>query len=214
LRIPRALAVLASGCAVYFVMAACSSLPLIGDDDEDNGRPGAPGANADGSSSSSSSSSGSPVPNAMAGEWHKGGSRLKLRYLKGDDGTQQFLGWSDSARGGEDCSFLQHADGSWRCMPTATALVGGYFASASCTGTELVYLAKGLPAPKYGQKYEGLGTRRYPVTKPHAGAVYWRQPTTGACQDVSSLSTSSDVYAVGPELPPSAFVLGTLTTSP
>ena len=149
----------------------------------------------------------------MADEWHKSGSRLKLRFLKGDDGTQQFFGWSDSTRGGEECSFAQHADGSWRCMPAATANVI-YFASNSCTGTELGYVMKGLPAPKYGVKYETLGTRRYPVTGPHVGTVYGRNPGTGACENASSVSTSADVYAVGPELPSSAFVLGTVTTSP
>lgn len=79
----------------------------------------------------------------MADEWHKSGSRLKLGFMKGADGTQQFFGWSDSQRGGEGC------------MPATIAFVGG-FASPNCTGTELALVAKGTPAPKYGYKAETL----------------------------------------------------------
>ncbi len=42
-----------------------------------------------------------PVPVAIAQD---PGKRLRARYLVGDDGSRQFLGWHDEERN-EDCSF-------------------------------------------------------------------------------------------------------------
>lgn len=50
------------------------------------------------------------------------------------------------------------------------------------------------------------------MTGGHAGALYTRNPSTNACQDGSSLLSTYDAFAVGPELPSSAFVLGTLAS--
>lgn len=73
------------------------------------------------------------------------GSRLKKRVIEAEDGTRQFVGWFDSARG-ENCTFIQGPDGVQRCMPTElvhkitgpSGLDVVVYTDASCTNA--VYL--------------------------------------------------------------------------
>jgi hypothetical protein len=83
---------------------------------------------------------------------------------------------------------------------------------AELHGTEVGYVIRGTPTPKYAFKYVPAGSNRFPVTGRHLGPIYSKNPSTGACQE-SSFS-DYDLYDVGPEVPASAFVQGTITTSP
>jgi hypothetical protein len=147
----------------------------------------------------------------MADMWYAGGSRLKLRYYEGGDGTKQFTGWFDSMRA-EDCGFSLHSDGTTRCMPQAFATFGTFFTDAGCTAT-LGYATKGTPNVKYAIKYETGGTRRFPATAPHVGAVY--SGTPASCNLVPAGSFGGiDVYDLGAEVPSTSFVDATLKTAP
>lgn len=207
----RTLEVCLAGFCVYFAMAACSAATdrqAFGDSAE-QGDGAQPGPDQEASPGISS-----PVPNAMADEWHKPGSRLKIRFLRSEDGAQQFVSWVDTARDNEECSFSVHADRSQRCMPIAMAQAT-YFSQAGCTGPELAIIAKGSPAPSYASKAEVTGGRRFPVAAPYAGTVFYRQPFSGECQDhtTSFNSQAYDLYRLGPELPASAFVKATFQTA-
>lgn len=195
----RTLKVLASGCCVYIAIAACS------------GGGGSSATSADGSSGSTATSGGtpgSPVPNAMADDWYQPGSRLKLQYYEASDGTKTFVGVFDSARG-EQCYFGLHADGSTRCLPTAGA--SSIFSDGGCV-TPVIAALKSQPAPKYGYVPSG-GNRRFAASI-YAGAIFTGTPA--ACNSATAIYSTStfEFYALGAEIPASAFVDATLKTSP
>lgn len=199
MRLQRFTWVLGSGLVWYATMTACAAL-------------GGGGSSDPASSTSSSSGSSGPVPNAMANTWYASGSRLRVRFLEGADGSKQFWGWFDSARG-EECSFLQHADGSIRCLPDRPANLATYFASNACT-TPLAYANRGAVAPKYAVRFDPSGGRSvFPVSGPvHTGGVWL---LSGAnCVDASSSKSSLDFFPVGSEIAAGEFVLATPKSEP
>lgn len=78
-----------------------------------------------------------PKPNVTRNE---SGTRLKVNYLDGQDGSRAFLGFYDSTRK-EDCSFQLAEDGKTRCFPAGLTLVkgNGYYEDSACT-KQLAYL--------------------------------------------------------------------------
>lgn len=230
MRMLRTSAVFVSGCIVYYVMAACSgsqdsptaqpSGDPIGADGQAasssssgaSGEPSSSGGSSDGSrgtsSGGSSGASGSPVPNAMADDWHKPGTRLKLRYYEVTDGAKQFRGWWDSQRN-EECFIGAHSDGTHRCMPTAEAFTANYFSSSACS-IPVAIIVKGSPTPKYASKAEGLGTRRHSIGATSA-ELYSGAP--GQCTSLASLLASYDVYVIT-EIASSSFAEAAIKTAP
>ncbi len=197
--------VFVSACCVYYVMAACGGSGGGRAGDGSSGSSGGldPDANAP--------SSGSVVPNAMADEWWKPGTRLKLQYFDAEDGTKQFSSWYDSKRN-EACSFVRHADGSTRCLPSTSIFVQLYFSNPGCTTPLALRLKSGAPAPKYAALIENDGARRFPAT-PYAGSVY--VGSASSCTFVEATSVASwDLFAIGAEVPASAFVGATIKTAP
>lgn len=176
---------LASGVLVYVVAAACAASGRV----DDGARAGLDGA-----------SSGSPVPNAMADDWYASGSRVKIRYYEASDGAKQFIGWHDAERD-DDCSFTMHANGTVRCLPGGATYA--FFADAGCT-IAIAFMAKGAAVPKYAVKSEASGVRIYASTKPYSGPVFGS--TAGKCSDITSGTTAYSLFAVGDEVPASAFV--------
>lgn len=72
-----------------------------------------------------------PVPDADAAPTVSG-SRLKAKYIAGEDGSRQFnYAWRDTKRN-EDCNFAHMADGKLRCLPTSGASQI-YFADEACS---------------------------------------------------------------------------------
>lgn len=61
------------------------------------------------------------------------GQRLKVRYLVGQDNSQQFLGWFDSVRN-EQCWFVDIlGNGQYRCVPSYSGVGFPAFKDAACS---------------------------------------------------------------------------------
>ena len=153
-----------------------------------------------------------------------GGTRLKKRVIEADDGTRQFVGWFDSARG-ENCAFIQGPDGVQRCMPFELAhkitgpsgLDAIVYTDANCTNA--FYLTS---TPYRG---ECRGKVKYVYQSPEStptcpdGDFYVYEIGEDATVDVEQpmyvksglgcivFNTVDDVFALkATEIPPSAFV--------
>jgi hypothetical protein len=81
---------------------------------------------------------GPPGPSGGDGERtdHTSGTRLRVRYHAGADGSREFLGFFDNQRN-ENCYFQKASDGLTRCLPSTKAVYfsygGGYYADAACS---------------------------------------------------------------------------------
>lgn len=151
-----------------------------------------------------------------AAQAEQGGSQLVPTYLEAEDGSRQFLGWHDSVRG-VDCAFTVAADGAWRCLPGG-ADASTVFADAACT-QRLALVPKDCAPPAYAVVREAVSCDWHSpaATVRHVLALsrrftgplaYWK--TAGTCAAISSRDATDlllhDLYSVGDELPPSAFV--------
>ena len=84
-----------------------------------------------------------PVPDADAET--KSGTRLKMRYYVGEDGSKQpLLGWHDTMRN-EDCYFQKAEDGKLHCIPV---VVG----AAQRTRSSRAIVTTGSVSPGFGDR--------------------------------------------------------------
>ncbi len=60
------------------------------------------------------------------------GSRLRMRFFLGADGSRQFSGWYDTQLG-VNCQVLTAADGKLRCLPKQAAFQTKFYADPQCT---------------------------------------------------------------------------------
>jgi hypothetical protein len=200
---------------VYLVVAACSAAGPAGIN-----------SSLDGGSSDGSSSGGDapslldaltdPVPPASA-DTYQGGSRLKVQYLAGADGSKAFWSFYDTQRK-EQCSFAAGGDGVMRCLPTATSYFVGYYADAGCTQA-LVYANVGCATPTYAWKTDSAacpltaGHHVLTVGSPFTGpSIYILAGST--CSGPSPTSSSFLYFYAGSEVDPGSFVSATLQTAP
>jgi hypothetical protein len=195
MRLDEAAKLLCGSMAVYAIMAACSA------------------------------TSGSSGTATAAGDPTQGGSRLKVNYYAGADGSKQATGTMHDSQRNEDCSFTTAADGVFRCLPTNAAnnagtirLGGPIWADSSCT-TPLVQVLKGCAAPPYGVATDAptcgpAKTHVYAIGSRFTGTTSY-EGTPGNCGGnpaLSSLEFTYDYYAVGAEVPASSFVQATVQT--
>jgi len=218
-----------SGVAVYLSVAsihACGGTDVLppwaatGTTGETTGSGGAPASSASaGGHGGKGGSVMNPIDEALA----ESGSRLKVQWMNGDDGSKFVAGVIDSTRN-EACSFFKMTDGSTRCIPfnAASGNYAGYFADPACTmrisgrqkppcATEptyaytYVYSVPGDVCSATGVIIFQIGSMITPAT------IYSMSGTT--C--VSSQPNANQEYRlVGPEIPPSAFVAASVTTDP
>jgi hypothetical protein len=203
---------------VYVIMAACSA---------GSGSPGA-SLGRDGSASSSSGGAGSggdgssildaltdPVGMATA-DPNQSGTRLKLTYYAGADGSKQAAGLHDSMLN-VDCSFETMGDGTLRCAPVyaVSALISSYYADAACS-QPLALTYAGCSVPAYAASAESSSCpwqqthHVFAVSGPYSGASYY-SGSPGSCSGPNPASAvSGSFYAPGAELPPSNFVQATI----
>lgn len=147
---------------------------------------------------------------------YKQGTRLKVRYFVGIDGSEQPVGFFDTVRR-ENCVFRLAADGVERCLPDSTqrspfSMSRTYFSDAACTqevidvaaGCHVAYTSKSVgngSACAYGEHVFPIGAR---VT----GQLYELNALgTQRCTAAVALSTVTqhDYYLVGAEVPSSSF---------
>lgn len=154
-----------------------------------------------------------PVPDAMADE-PVSGSRLKARYLVGDDGSKQWnYGWYDTQRK-ENCAFGTAADGKTRCLPTAGGYAyGSYFADAACS-QEVTGVGCSGPAPKYiNVSHASTDGCTVTLASLHsAGAAYTGTmiyAKSGTTCTALTPSVGLAYYFIGDEVPASSFMAAT-----
>lgn len=138
---------------------------------------------------------------------HTSGSRLRVRYLAGVDGSRQFIGFFDGQRE-ENCSFggstVRGSDGAF------------YFQDAVCTARLAASLKSQCP-PKYAAMYNAsqcpLTETIYPILSAFTpgGTTYYVNGSAQCVAYPGSLA-SYDLYTVGDEIAPSSFVEATILT--
>jgi len=139
------------------------------------------------------------------------GSRLKVRWQGGVDGSRAFAAWYDSQLG-VDCYFTTAEDGRTRCIPVSTAFLGNAYVDPNCTQRVMVALCGATP-PKYVYDIpQGTCTEARYVVYAMGSRVGGSQHYTKAgnsCVGIT-LSAGETMYAVAP-VSASSFVEGTTT---
>lgn len=134
------------------------------------------------------------------------GSRLRPRFWKGDDGSEQLVGWYDQHRA-ENCEPAPGPDGAHRCMPTA--MDGNYFEDAACKDPVAVWAPASCASyPKYiriGASVCGpYELREVDLHAPRRAEVYVRHPQGGCMARI--LARGEEVFTPGPPVAAAAFV--------
>jgi hypothetical protein len=217
---------LVSGCLVYVAVSMCTA-----ESGNDGSTPGGQdaytadsvGVGHDGSSSLVDSVVDTlldPTADASAEQPDREGSRLKRKYLVGDDGSRQtWGGWWDSELG-VDCGFRIAADGEYRCTPVFSASIVNLFKDESCT-VRAVSISKETCGAgiKYAQTVEDgcpIKTRVYAIGQMVTSEVAYTLDTDDNCieKDVSGDKYDGiNIHAVGPEVSASSFVKAELIVS-
>lgn len=83
------------------------------------------------------------------------GTRLRARFLVGEDGSKQEIGgWHDKQLD-IDCAFQAAADGTYRCLPPEHATVSAdFFSDAGCT-QPMAGVRPGCAPPTYAWALDG-----------------------------------------------------------
>jgi len=156
---------------------------------------------------------GAPIPDsafAAAGVSDQGTDRVRLRVPTSADGSVDIgAGIHVDSLLQQTCAALPAADGSLRCLPSIVPDGVDFFADPECTVPAVLFdlLAADCPPPAptaVSISQTGSSYRVYEVAGPPARALYWR--TGLACTDAGTFLDSSAAYALGPEMPPAAFV--------
>jgi hypothetical protein len=168
-----------------------------------------------GASGHGGGSSGGPVANANADE---SGTRLKAQSIVGADGSKHYLGLYDSSLK-VTCDYATMSDGNLHCVPTQMKLLaelGSLYSDSGCTVPLATAVMNGC-VPTYivsnvAQSNCAPATTHVFAVGPAFTSTFY-QGYPGNCNQWVGAPTAP-VYQVGAEMPPSAFVSGTLTTAP
>lgn len=94
------------------------------------GPPGAPGEQGPQGVAGPAGKDGAPGKDATSPT--QSGTRLKARYLLGDDGSREFRGWYDSTLE-KPCAWVKHPASERRsCLPEYNSFDGPYFVDPNC----------------------------------------------------------------------------------
>ena len=203
---------LGGSIVVYVVMAACSAASTPQFISTDGGGGSSGGATGDGSGGVLDALT-DPVSSASA-DPNQSGTRLKLKYYAGADGSKLAAGMHDSMLS-LDCQFLTMSDGTLRCVPVAgEALIENDYSDAACS--KPLGIAIGCTgSAAYVYQESGCGVFHiFPVTGAYSGTSYY-SGTPSSCSGpspVSALPAGYGLVTYGAELPPSTFVQATVQT--
>jgi hypothetical protein len=228
----KTIRVFLSGVAVYFLVAilhACGdSAPAqvaatSSGAGGEHGTGGAGGAKPSTSIAASGSGMGgfggmmNPVPDADANE---SGTRLKVKYMAGGDGSKSFFALYDSLLK-ENCSYVTMTDGTSRCAPTGILELASSktFLESTCS-TQVVLVnptaCGGVPGYLRGTSDSCNGGpyiyKVFPIGAIVPGTIVYYL-AGGVCKP-QSLYVWQEIRTLGAEMPPSSFVAGTLTIDP
>lgn len=152
----------------------------------------------------------------------KGGSRLKAKWIKGEDGSEISAGFFDTKLN-TDCAFEEAEDGKMRCLPTPMAAhywptLSGFsyplylYVDSSCTQRAA---ASSLCSPplKYARFTDTCGsrTRVAPASEVSTTRVYFKT-SLGTCSSGIDPSTYQlRVYSLGQTMAVNEFAQGEVT---
>ena len=160
-------------------------------------------------------SGGSSAPDAS-------GSRIKLRYLKGEDGSRRFVGFFDSQLG-VACEWKRGTDLARHCLPVETARTR-YVDSQCQVAIAVLPLTPECGTPVYSSEYTDKDVCTYEtawsfrvlgesITLDQTVDLY-KIEADGVCNQDTFAGTSNAFHTLGPALPPSTFVAAELVTEP
>jgi hypothetical protein len=201
----------AGSCIVYFVVAACSA--YSGDERSSSGGP-PPGSGSDAADTTILD----PIANALA-DGHRSGSRLKLRFYEGSDGSRQFIDFYDTELKTPCKVPVRTGDGKERCVPNQSGTP--YHAALGCAGSPTLYaVPKSSPQPTV-LVIGAINSK--PLSAYQAGAlvtppakIYWGGDDgaggTGGCAEANSNPATFNYYAIGAPIADATFVEMTIKT--
>jgi hypothetical protein len=219
----KTIRVFLSGVAVYFLVAilhACGgSTPaqVAATSSGAGGNGGAPDWAQTATTSSGKGGAGgliNPVPDAEA----ESGSRIKVQWLTGEDGSKQFAGFYDSVRS-ESCLYYPMSDGKRHCAPFGLAGygLGVYYADAACAMSLAYVHVSSCPANyAYASSHENQSCGALPTWRIYTlgakvvPAMMYQK--SGANCNMVNVPADYEFRVPGPEMQPSLFVAASLVT--
>jgi hypothetical protein len=144
------------------------------------------------------------------------GSRLKAKWVEGDDGVRGVMSWYDTKLQ-TACGFTTAADGKYRCLPSGLTLGPSDFADANCASPAVVNSQDACNPQQYVRRLDATGAcssfnRIYRLgAKLAPGQTFARSGTD--CVASGQLPEAA-AYKLGEELPASMFVGAELTPEP
>ena len=174
----------------------------------------------DGSSPDGSNPDSGDGGNVKGNQGYTAGSRLKVQYYEGSDGSEQQNGFFDSSLN-VSCFYITASDLTIRCLPISGQASSSAFSDSQCS-QRLGYVTKGCTKPPYAYTATtntacggGAFYSVFPTNGAYTGTSVWYMSgttcTAYTTQQVTSLYASYDAYSVGAEVAPSSFVSATTT---
>ena len=140
------------------------------------------------------------------------GTRLKNRYLQGDDGSKSLLGFFDTTRN-EACSFQVAEDGKQRCLPWESAAYFGFFFDAACS-ERVAYSPQSCAGLKYAFDTQFVCPYRmlmYDATEYTPTQIFGGSATS--CSKLTTIPPYT-YYRVGAKIAATSFAGATVMVEP
>jgi len=220
-----------SGVVVYLSVAsvhACNASDTLppwattGSTMGNGGAGAAPTSSASGGDHGGKGGAGGGVMNPVPGALAESGSRLKAKWIAGDDGAKFFTGMHDSMRK-EDCAFLPMTDGKRRCAPLSSSmrldnspLAIPEYIDPNCTirvATSPSYACKVIPLYAHIVADSSCPTYDFVTIAPMSTPSTVYKNTGNTCV-AGPPTAKDDYYLVGAHVDPSEFVAGSIVTDP
>ncbi len=144
------------------------------------------------------------------------GTRLKQRYLQGDDGSRSPLGFFDTARN-ESCTFALAEDGEQRCLPLETLAypLPNFFFDAACT-EPAGFTRSNCTATKYAALYPAqcpaVVVLFDATPQPPPVTTLYRKNVT--CDPVNQNPEATSFVRIGARVPASSFARAAVMVEP
>lgn len=129
------------------------------------------------------------------------GTRIKIRYLVGDDGMKSKVGYFDTQLN-VPCNF-ERVGNDMRCLPVTQRVQGTFFADAACS-VPIVLLGCNDPPATHARDGSGCDSTYFELG-PELNTMYLGDPCTQ-----SPLPGGERGFPVGAEVPVSSFARATV----
>lgn len=147
---------------------------------------------------------------ARTDQLYTSGSRIKVKYFVGDDGSRQQGGLFDSQLN-IACSYQTSGDGLPRCLPLREVVPASQFADSQCSREVFLRVVPSCPQPPPGYIVDWSASTACPQrsrvlrTGPRVTTSAYAKTADGGCAS-SALSPSFEYFEAGALVMPTAFV--------